>query len=145
LPEGPITGGRALALGLLAGAVHGLFDAATWPSPLTRPPYLRLEDMPEVFSMLSPLGVGIATSAVSGIIAGLAIVAVEPARGRRVWTLGLVLAAFWLFSALLTQAVWLRTSWALAATSLPFALPRGLVIAWLVQRLSPAADAPRPG
>jgi hypothetical protein len=144
LPEAPISGGRSIALGALAAAVHGLFDAVTWPSPLTRPPYLRLEDMPEVFAMLSPLGVGIATSAVSGIIAALAIVAVEPARGRRTWTLGLVLAAFWLFSALLTQAVWLRTSWALAATSLPFALPRGLLIAWLVGRLAPGAGEASP-
>lgn len=141
MSESPISGGRAMSLGGLAAALHGAFDLATWPSRLTRPPYLRLEDMPEVFSMLSPAGVSFATSAVSGIIAALALAAVEPGPGRRAWTLGLVLAAFWIFSALLTQAVWLATPWTLAATSLPLGLPRGLAIGWAMARL---ARAPRP-
>ena len=133
-----IPAGRAFALGTLAAVLHGLFDLLTWPYPLTRPPYLRLEDMPQAFSSLSPAGVSLAASAVSGVIAALAIVAVEPARNRRVVTLGLVLAAFWLFSALLTHAVWLRTSWTLALTSLPLAVPRGLAIGWIASRLLPA-------
>jgi hypothetical protein len=137
-----ISGARALALGALAALLHGGFDLLTWPSTWTRPPYLRLEDMPEVFSSLSPAGVSIAASAVSGFIAALAILAVEPERNRRVVALGLVLAAFWLFSALLTHAVWLRTSWTYALTSLPLALPRGLAIGWVAARLAPAQPGP---
>jgi hypothetical protein len=129
---------RVLALGAVAALLHGVFDLLTWPSVWTRPPYLRLEDMPEVFSTLSATGVSIAASAVSGVIAALAVFAVEPARDRRVVTLGLVLAAFWLFSALLTHVVWLRTSSTLLLTSLPLALPRGLAIGWVATRLLPA-------
>jgi hypothetical protein len=140
-----MTGGRAALVGLVATLLHGGFDLLTWPSRLMRPPYLRLEDMPEVFAMLSPLGISIATSCVSGIIATLAAVAIEPGPRRRTLTLGLVLSAFWLLSALLMQAVWLSTSWSLAATSLPLALPRGLLVAWIASRLTPAAPAADPG
>jgi hypothetical protein len=121
--------------------LHGAFDLATWPSVWTRPSYLRVEDMPELFETLSPVGISVAASAVSGVIAALAIMAVEPARDRRVWTLGAVLTAFWFLSALLTHLVWLRTPWTLALTSLPLALPRGLGIGWVTARLLPAAGA----
>jgi hypothetical protein len=136
----PISGARALALGALAALLHAGFDLATWGSAWTRPPYLRLEDMPEVFSSLSPVGVSIAASAVSGVIAALAILAVEPQRDRRAVPLGLALAAFWLLSGVLTHAVWLRTSPAQAATSLLLGLPRGLAIGWAAARLAPAPD-----
>jgi hypothetical protein len=136
----PISGARAAALGALAALLHGAFDLVTWPSRWTRAPYLRLEDMPEVFSSLSPVGVSIAASAVSGVIAMLAILAVEPRRDRRAVALGLALAAFWLLSGLLTHAVWLRTSWAEAATSLALGLPRGLAIGGVAARLAPPAD-----
>ena len=138
-----ISGARAAALGALAALVHGAFDLVTYPSAWTRAPYLRIEDMPELFSTLTPAGVSIAASGVSGVIAALAIVAVEPGRDRRAVTLGVVLALFWLFSALLTHVVWLKTSWALALTSLPLGVPRGLAIGWLTARLVPAPSAAR--
>jgi hypothetical protein len=144
VPDNPTTGGRVAGPAALAAVLHGLFDLVTWYSRWTRPPYLRLEDMPEMFSMLSPLGVSIATSAVSGVIAGLAIAGIEPAPGRRATSLGLVLAGFWFFSAVLVHAVWLRTSWTLAATSLPLALPRGLAIGWAAARLAAPRPAPTP-
>jgi hypothetical protein len=136
MPTAP-GGGRALLLGIAAAVLHGACDLATFPSRWTRPPYLRIEDAPEMFHTLSPVGVSVAASAVSGVIAALAVLAVEPAPGRRARTLGIVLAAFWLCSAVLFQAVWLSTGWRYGLTSLPLALPRGLVIGWAIAALSP--------
>jgi hypothetical protein len=136
------TGKRILALCALAMLVHAGFDLVTWPSAWTRAPYLRVEDMNEAFAGLSPVGISIAASAVSGVIAGLALVAFEPARGRRARSLGLALAAFWIFSALLTHAVWLSTPWTYALVALPLGVPRGLAVGWLLARLAPAAPAP---
>ena len=132
---------RVLALGAVAALVHAAFDLVTWPSSWTRAPYLRLEDMHEAFGALSPVGVSIAASAVSGIIAALALVAFEPA-GRRARALGLALAAFWIFSALLTHAVWLSTPWSRALVALPLGIPRGLTVGWLLARF--AAEVPTP-
>ena len=133
---------RVLALGAVAALVHAAFDLVTWPSSWTRAPYLRLEDMHEAFGALSPVGVSIAASVVSGIIAALALAAFEPAPGRRARTFGLALAAFWIFSALLTHAVWLSTPWSRALVALPLGIPRGLTVGWLLARF--AAEVPTP-
>jgi hypothetical protein len=100
--------------------------------------------MPEGFAgFLSPVGISIAVSIVSGIIAALAIVAVEPARGERVRTLAVVLGAFWCFSALLTQVTWLSTPWSYAVTSVPLGFVRGAAIAAVASLLLPRLDARR--
>jgi hypothetical protein len=137
LGDRSITGPRALALGALAAALHGVADLVCWPSPLLRPTYLRLEDGPEVFATLSPVGVSVAASAVSGAIAALSVSVVEPSPRRRALTLGAVLAAFWAFSACLTWAVWLRTPAPLVASSVLVGSLRGLVIGWVLARLCP--------
>jgi hypothetical protein len=141
LPERSISGGRALALGAVAAALHGAADLATYGSALLRPAYLRLEDAPDVFSTLSPVGVSIAASAVSGAIAALSVSIVEPTPRRRAVALGVVLAAFWTFSAFLTWLVWLETPAALALASLLLGAPRGLLIGWALARLCPEPAA----
>jgi hypothetical protein len=130
---------------VIAALVHAAFDLVTWPSAWTRAPYLRLEDMHEAFGALSPVGVSIAASAVSGIIAALALVAFEPASGRRARALGLALAAFWIFSALLTHAVWLSTPWSRALVALPLGIPRGLAVGWLLAQLATPSPTPAGG
>lgn len=145
MPDPSPNGKRVLALGALAVLVHAAFDLVTYPSAWTRAPYLRVEDMNEAFGALSPVAISIAASAVSGVIAVLALVAFEPAPGRRARSLGVTLAAFWIFSALLTHAVWLSTPWTYALVALPLGIPRGLAVGWILARLAPAASAPARG
>jgi hypothetical protein len=125
--------------------IHAACDLLSYPSPWTRPPYLRVEDMDEAFASLSPVGISAAASSVSGIIAALFAVAFEAVSGRRTRTLALTLAAFWAFSAVLTYAVWLSTPWPRALVSLALALPRGAAVAWALSRiLSPSSSAVAP-
>ena len=136
MPDAPsLSGRRVAALAGLALALHGLFDAVTYRIPHAAPPYLRLADAPEVFQFLSPLAVSIAVCCVSGIIAVIAVVAVEP-RHRRPLVLGGIVTGFWLFSALLTRVVWMSTPWSSTALALALGVPRGLAIGWLLAIVS---------
>jgi hypothetical protein len=126
---------RLAALALAAAALHGALDAVCSAAALTTPPYLRLGDAPEVFRLVSPLAVSIAASAVSGMIAAIAVSIVGAVRARR-RTLGAALAAAWLFSAVLLRLTWLDTP--LLPTLVGFAcgIPRGFAVAWAVSALA---------
>ena len=147
------TPARVAALGGLAALLHLGFDAALYPLSWARPPYLRLEDMPEAFRQLplvsAPVAVALATSAVGGLLAVIALLAVEPgATGRRRLLVGLV-TGFWAFSALLGWFTWLSTPFAGVAPALLLGLPRGLAIGLALERLSrpparPGAVSARP-
>jgi hypothetical protein len=137
LPDAsPLSGRRVAALSVLAAALHGAFDAVTYRLPWAAPPYLRLADAPEMFEMLSPVAVSVAASCVSGIIAAIAVVAVEPGRGRRSLALGAVIAGFWLLSAVLMRLTWLSTPWPVALVGIACGVPRGLVIGAVLSRLA---------
>jgi hypothetical protein len=130
-----LSGRRGAALAVTAAAVHGLFDALAYRLPYVVPPYLRLEDAPEMFQMLSPTAVSIAVSSVSGIIGLIAVLAIEPPRRRPV-TLAVVVTCFWLFSATLMRIVWLSTPWAETIGGLLFGIPRGVAVGWCLALLS---------
>ncbi|GEJ56417.1 hypothetical protein [Anaeromyxobacter diazotrophicus] len=131
----PLGRARLAGLGLLAAALHAVFDVATAQLPATTPPYLRTADMPEAFQALSPVAVGIATSCVSGIIAVIALIATEHAR-RRALALGAAVTGFWLFSAVLMTFVWLDTPWPVAAVALAAGVPRGFAIGAVLAALA---------
>ena len=143
----PLSRLRVAVLGAVAALLHGAFDAVLVRVPAAAPPYLRLQDGPDIFQTLSPLSVSIAASCVSGVIAAIAVVALEPARRNGPLLLGTVLAAFWVLSAVLTRAVWLTTPWPVAGVGIACGIPRGLVVGWCLDRLSgrrsgPAAAGP---
>lgn len=136
VPDAPsLSGRRVAALASLAALLHGLFDAITYRFPAVRPPYLRLEDAPEAFQMLSPVAVSISASCVSGLIATIVVIAVEPNR-RRPALLGALVTGFWIFSAALMRTMWLSTAWSTVGTALLCGIPRGLVIGALLAWLS---------
>jgi hypothetical protein len=144
------TPARVAALGGLAALLHGTFDAALYPLRWARPPYLRLEDMPEAFRQLplvsAPVAVGVAASAVGGLLAVISLLSVEPAApARRRLLVGLV-TGFWAFSALLGWFTWQETPFTSVALALLLGLPRGLAIGLALERLSrpapPAAGPP---
>ena len=132
----PLSRARLAVLGVVAAALHAAFDAASSRFGPTTPPYLRLEDWPEAFQLVSPLAVSLTASCVSGVIAVIAAVVAAPAR-RRALTLGALVAGFWIFSAALTRLVWLATPWPAAFVGIALGLPRGLVIGWALARFSP--------
>ena len=129
-----ITGAGFFRIGVVAAALHGAFDAVTYAVPAMVPPYLRLWDAPEVFQTLSPIGISVAVSCVSGVIAVISTAAVEP-RHRRAATLAMMITGFWLFSAILLRAVWLSTPWGTIALSLVMGVPRGAAVGWAAARL----------
>ncbi len=136
VPDAPTLSGRRIAaLGVLAAAIHGAFDALSYCVHAIAPPYLRLWDGPEEFQMLSPVAVSIAASCVSGVIAVIAFGAVVP-RQRRPLVLGAVVSAFWIFSAALLRAVWLATPWGITALALLAGIPRGLAVGWMLARVA---------
>lgn len=136
VPNAPSLSGRRVAV-LASGAaiLHGVFDAITYRLPSAIPPYLRLEDAPEAFQMLSPIAVSISASCVSGIIATIIVVAIEPRR-RRPFLLGTVVTGFWMFSAVLMRAMWLATPWSTVGAALLLGIPRGFAIGALLSWLS---------
>jgi hypothetical protein len=135
LPDVPSLSGRRVAtLVAAAAALHGVFDAVSCRIPLAVPPYLRLEDAPEAFQMLSLVAVSIAVCSVSGIIAAIAV-AVVPWPERHPLLLGVIVTGFWLFSALLLRLVWMTTPWPTTAIALLMGVPRGLVIGWCLARI----------
>ncbi len=126
---------RAAAIVLTAAALHAAFDAVTYRLPWTAPPYLRLQDAPEAFRTLSPVAVSLPTSIVGGVIALIAVAALEP-RHRRAATLGAVITGFWLLSAALMRVVWLSTPWSVTLVALLAGVPRGFAIGWCVGRIA---------
>ena len=136
----PLSGARLAVLGLVAAALHAAFDAASSRFGPTTPPYLRLEDWPEAFRLLSPFAVSLTASCVSGVIAVIAVVVAAPAR-RRGLVLGALVAGFWIFSASLTRLVWLATPWPSALVGIALGVPRGLVIGWVLARLAPLVES----
>jgi hypothetical protein len=140
-PQSTLASGRAAAFSLVAALAHLAIDALSSRWPWTTPPHLQLAYAPEVVrEMLSPLAVGIAASAVNGVIAGIALLAVEPwagpAPGRRTLRLGVVLFGFWLLSDGLLALVWLSAPWSLVLGGLAAGLPRSLAVGWLLARLA---------
>lgn len=126
------------ALGLGAALLHLGFDVACAQVAWARPPYLRMEDLPEAFRYLpfvsAPVAVSVAASAVSGLLAIIALLAVEPGSGRRRWQLTRTVTGFWLFTALLTWLVWLSTPFLRALPGIALGIPRGLAVGWLLWR-----------
>jgi hypothetical protein len=141
---------RIASLGALAALVHLALDALLSPFPWARPPWLRLEDMPEAFRELplvsASVAVSIAASVVGGLLAAIAVAAVEPGAPRRGRMLAGLVTGFWLFSAVLTWLTWLQTPFLVALPGILLGIPRGLAVGWLLWRLSPppAATGGRP-
>jgi len=138
------------ALGAAAALVHLGFDVACGAISWARPPYLRTEDLPEVFRMLpfvsASVAVSVAASAVSGLLAVIALLAVEPDAPRRRRQITGIVTGFWLFTALLTWLVWLSTPFTRALPGIALGLPRGLAVGWLLWRGSGGdASGARPG
>ena len=132
----PLSGVRLAVLGLVAAALHAVIDAVSARFGPTTPPYLKIEDFPEAFQLLSPFAVSLAASSVSGVIAVIALVAAAPSR-RRALAIGTLIAGFWILSASLTRLVWLSTPWPMALLAIALGVPRGLAIGWVLARLAP--------
>jgi len=142
----PSSSPRLLAPGLAAGLLHLAADALLGRIPWARPPYLRLEDMPEPFRELpfvsAPLAVSVAASVVGGILAAIALAAVEPNAPRRSRAVTGLVTGFWLFTALLSWATWLSTPFLAALPGIALGIPRGLLVGWAALRAAgrPAGD-----
>lgn len=134
--------GRTLAwIGVVAAVLHGAFDAVTAQFPALVPPYLRLNDAPEEFQMLSPVAVSIAVSSVSGIIAVICVAALLPAH-RRPRVLAGMITGFWVFSAVLLRLVWLTTPWGTVGWTLLAGAARGAAVGSVVARLARRVSEP---
>ena len=135
----PLTGPRLLGLAALAAALHLSLDGLAWLVPFAAPPHLLLRYAPDfVRDMVGPLGVGIAASIICGIIAVIALVAVEPGAGpptRRARVLAALLWGFWLLSEGLLALVWLDAPWGPVLGGLAAGLPRSALVAWVLVRL----------
>ena len=135
----PRTGPKLLGLAALAGCLHLGLDGLAWLVPWAAPPHLLLRYAPDfVREMVGPLGVGIAASLIWGIIAIIALVAVEPGAGppaRRVRILATVLWGFWLLSEGLMALVWLDAPWGPVLGGLAAGIPRSALVAWVLVRL----------
>ncbi len=127
---------RLLALALLAALLHLALDWLLHFAEWSSPPHLLVRHAPEVFQVLSPLAVGIASSAVNGVISLIALLSVHPGDGRpparRVVALGLMLWGFWILSEGLLALVWLSAPAFTVLGGLAFGLPRSLLVAWLL-------------
>ena len=133
--------------------MHLALDGLTWLVPLAAPPHLLLRYAPElVREMVGPLGVGIAASAIWGIIGVIALLAIEPGAvspAPRLRVLAWLLWGFWLLSEGLMALVWLEAPWGPVLGGLAAGLPRSALVAWALTRLerrpgptSPAGAAP---
>jgi hypothetical protein len=83
---------------------------------------------------------------VSGLIAAMMVSALDPPR-RRLGTIAALVTGFWIFSALLTRAVWLATPWPVTLAAVACGVPRGLAVGWAAARLArpaPGAAAASP-
>ncbi len=131
---------RTASLGALAALVHLSLDALLTPFRWARPPWLRMEDMPEAFRELpfvsAPVAVSASASAVGGLLAAIALLAVEPDAPRRGWLLSGLVTGFWLVSAVLTWLTWLSTPFLAALPGILLGIPRGLAVGWLLWRFS---------
>lgn len=143
----PRPGSRRSLFYVWVGAtlLHGGFDAITSWIPGLAPPYLRLRDAPEEFQLLSPIGVSVAVSCVSGLIAVISVAALLQAQ-RRPAVLAAMITGFWLFSAILLRVVWLSTPWSATVIALVPGFVRGVVVGWyaafVAQRVSePTGEA----
>jgi hypothetical protein len=143
-PTAALSSLRLAALGALAAVLHGGLDAASSAAGAT-PPYLRLADAPEAFRVLSPFAVSVAFSAVSGVIAAIALVVVSASRrGAAALPLGVAIAALWILSAALSRVAWFDTPAGPTLLSIACGVPRGLAIGWILTRLSrPAVSGKR--
>lgn len=137
-PPPPPAPPRTAALGVGSALLHLAFDVACSAVAWARPPYLRMEDLPEAFRHLplvsAPVAVSVAASAVSGLLAVIALLAVEPGTPRRRWQLTRIVTGFWLFTAVLTWLVWLSTPFTRILPGIALGLPRGLAVGWLLWR-----------
>ena len=135
----PPSGTRLLGLALLASGLHLALDGLCWLAPWAAPPHLLLRYAPDfVREMVGPLGVGIAASLIWGIIAIIALVAVEPGAGppaHQVRILAAVLWGFWLLSEGLMALVWLDAPWGPVLGGLAAGIPRSALVAWVLVRL----------
>ncbi|HEU4382329.1 MAG TPA: hypothetical protein VFR85_02405 [Anaeromyxobacteraceae bacterium] len=131
----PLTGPRLLGLAVQAAGLHLLLDGLSWLVPFAAPPHLLLRYAPDfVRDMVGPLGVGIAASIIWGIIAVIALVAIEPP-ARRVRVLAPLLWGFWLLSEGLMAWVWLDAPIGPVLGGLAAGLPRSALVAWALARL----------
>ncbi len=137
--EKPLGGLRLLGLVAAAAGLHLLLDGVCWLVPFAAPPHLLLRYAPEfVRDMVGPLGVGIAASIIWGLIAVIALAALEPgggSPGRRTRILAAMLWGFWLLSEGLMALVWLDAPWGLVLGGLVAGLPRSALVAWALLRL----------
>jgi len=137
-PPSPPSSRRTVALGAGAALLHLGFDAACSAVSWARPPYLRMEELPEAFRQLplvsAPVAVSVATSMISGLLAVIALLAVEPGAPRRRRQLIGIVTGFWLFTAALTWLVWLSTPFARVLPGIALGLLRGLAVGWLLWR-----------
>jgi len=137
-PPSPPGSPRTAALGAGAALLHLGFDAACSALSWARPPYLRMEELPEAFRQLplvsAPVVVSVASSAVSGLLAAIALLAVEPQAPRRLRQLTGIVTGFWLFTATLTWLVWLSSPFSRALPGIALGIPRGLAVGWLLWR-----------
>lgn len=133
---------RVFRLTAVAAAVHLGCDALSSRLLATTPPYLLLQYADEAFrTLLSPIAVSIATSAVNGAIAGLIGAALEESP-RRLRAVAVVLTGLWLLSSGLLALIYLSVPWGIALGGLAAGVPRGLAVAWAVDRTLPPASAP---
>lgn len=135
----PLTGPRILGLAAAAGGLHLALDGLTWLVPWAAPPHLLLRWAPDfVREMVGPLGVGIAASIIWGIIAVIALAAIEPGAAspaRRARVLAAVLWGFWLLSEGLMAWVWLDAPAGPVLGGLAAGIPRSALVAWVLVRL----------
>lgn len=131
---------RVVGLATLAGAADLVLDLLASRLEATTPPYLLLRYAAEVFQeLLSPVGVAIAAAAVNGLIAALLALALERTP-RRVLVLGASLSGLWVLSGGLMILLYFSPPAPVALGSLAAGIPRGFILAWLLDRV-----LPRPG